>query len=208
MLYYFRSSQTINQEYLTLSITAQPKNLIKDSNIQEATKLNSEEVQKKKKKRGVISSLKRPLKRFNSTTINPPLPPTPISNNKSSKAPQWSRVDSKESVNEKKSYKKSYSLLNIRTTNHNSNSSIQSTSGGSTFSLNKFVHRKKLKTIDDLQYVNFDHNFLYHALFKKCSFYNPKSSYLFQVENWTLNFFQPRSRAYTYIRLSTRYTGN
>ena len=150
---YFRSSQTVSQETLITSIPTQLRSSIKDSNVEEESNLNLPEVKKRRKKRGLISSLKRPLRRFNSATINPSLPPTPISNNKSSQAPQWSRIDSNESVKSKKPYKKSNSLLNVRPTNYNSNSSIQSASGGSNFSLNRLVHRKKLKTIDDLQYV-------------------------------------------------------
>ena len=126
--------------------------MIADSDRQDTTKdLHFSDIKKKKKKRGLISSLKRPLKRFNSSKISPPLPPTPISNNKSSQAPQWKPIDSTESINSKKLFKKSNSLWSLNSTNYNSNSSIQSVSGGSTFSLNKLIHRKKLKKLGKSQ---------------------------------------------------------
>ena len=126
--------------------------MVADSDRQDTTKnLQFSDIKKKKKKRGLISSLKRPLKRFNSNKISPPLPPTPISNNKSSQAPQWKPIESTESINSKKLFRKSNSLWSLNSTNYNSNSSIQSVSGGSTFSLNKLIHRKKLKKLGKSQ---------------------------------------------------------
>lgn len=145
----FRSSQTISLEPAAESLRDKPNDFISDSNNLDATRnLNYQELKTKKKKRGLISSLKRPLKRFNSSkSLN--LPQVPVSNNNSTQAPQWKRIDSTESINKKKSFKKSNSLLSINSTSYNSNSSLQSVSGGSNFSLNKLVGRKKLKTLDE-----------------------------------------------------------
>ena len=146
---FFRSSQTINLEPSAESLRNKTEDFTSDSNNLDATRnLNSQEIKTKKKKRGLISSLKRPLKRFNSSkSLN--LSPAPISTNNSSQIPQWKRIDSTESINKKKSFKKSNSLLSINSTSYNSNSSLQSVSGGSNFSLNKLVGRKKLKTLDE-----------------------------------------------------------
>ena len=145
----FRSSQTINLEPSAESLRDKPNYFISNSNNLDVSRnLNSQELKTKKKKRGLISSLKRPLKRFNSSkSLN--LPPAPISTNNSTQVPQWKRIDSTESINKKKSFRKSNSSLSINSTNYNSNSSLQSVSGGSNFSLNRLVGRKKLKTLDE-----------------------------------------------------------
>ena len=91
----------------------------------------------------MISSLRRPFKRFNSSTITPSLPPTPIANSSTSHPLDPDNVNSKQ-----KGYKKNNSrslVEGTRSGNSKSNLSIHSNSGGSSFSLNNLIKRKKLK---------------------------------------------------------------
>ena len=159
----FRSSQTINREPSTHLLIQQAISLSTDLNHQETTKdFHLLEANTKKKKRGLISSLKRPLKKFNNSRINTSHPHTPGSNNNSSQAPKLNSIELVESPKSKKSLKKASSLLSITSSNYDSHSSIQSASGGSNFSLNKLIHRKNLKKLAKSErYANLTCKFLY-----------------------------------------------